>query len=138
MDPEARLTLKITLQGWSANSFHRSEGYAFIVQTPVQARERIESFLKDIPRILVCPLLDWSWSDIANKVAGVVTDHGTRVSRGSEVSGIVQVAAVLGCRIATRDIVNGDYIKIICEGNDALAEVYSINKEKLSSASSKN
>ena len=60
-----------------------------------------------------CPLLDWSWSDIANNVAGVVTDHGTRVSRGSEVSGIVQVAAVLGTRDATAKIKDGDFVKII-------------------------
>ncbi len=125
MDSEGRLKLKFTLQGYSANSSHRSEGYAFIVQNPEQARERMELFSKDIPRILVCPLLDWSWSDIANKVAGVVTDHGTRVSRGSEVSGIVQVAAVLGTRHATTDILDDDYIKIICEGNDAIAKVYS-------------
>ncbi len=129
MEPEARLTLKFSLQGWTPNSSQRSEGYAFISQNPAQARDRIESFLKDIPRILVCPLLDWSWSDIANSVAGVVTDHGTRVSRGSEVSGIVQVAAVLGTRHATTNILDGDYIKIICEGNDATAKVYALENE---------
>ena len=129
MDPETRLTLKFSLQGWAANSSHRSEGYAFIAQNPAQARDRMESFKNDIPRILVCPLLDWSWSDIANSVAGVVTDHGTRVSRGSEVSGLVQVAAVLGTRHATTDILDGDYIKIICEGNDATAKVFTIDNE---------
>jgi len=129
MDTETRLTLKFRLQGWAANSSHRSEGYAFIAQNPAQARDRIESFVGDIPRILICPLLDWSWSDIANSVAGVVTDHGTRVSRGSEVSGLVQVAAVLGTRHATSDILDGDYIKIICEGNDATAKVYAVDSE---------
>jgi len=63
-------------------------------------------------------------SDIVNKVAGVVTDHGTRVSRGSEVSGIVQVAAVLGTKQATQVIQNNDFIEIICEGNEAVAKVY--------------
>ncbi len=129
MDPETTLTLKFSLQGWAANSSHRSEGYAFIAQNPAQARDRMESFKNDIPRILVCPVLDWSWSDIANSVAGVVTDHGTRVSRGSEVSGLVQVAAVLGTRHATTDILDGDYIKIICEGNDATAKVYAIKND---------
>ena len=129
MDPETRLTLKFSLQGWAANSSHRSEGYAFLAQNPAQARDRIKSFVNDVPRILVCPLLDWSWSDIANSVAGVVTDHGTRVSRGSEVSGLVQVAAVLGTRHATTDILDGDYIKIICEGNDATAKVYALENE---------
>ena len=124
MEPETKLTLKFTLQGWAANSSRRSEGYAFSAQTPAEARDRWESFDKEIPRILICPLLDWSWSDIANNVAGVVTDHGTRVSRGSEVSGLVQVAAVLGTRLATADIMDGDFIKIICEGNDAQAKVY--------------
>jgi len=41
----------------------------------------------------------------------------------------VQVAAVLGTRHATTEILDGDYIKIICEGNDATAKVYSINYE---------
>ena len=116
--------LKFVLQGWAANSSRRSEGVAFLAQDPATARERIEGFTNEIPRILICPLLDWSWSDIANNVAGVVTDHGTRVSRGSEVSGIVQVAAVLGTREATSKIKEGDYIKIICEGNEALAKVF--------------
>jgi phosphohistidine swiveling domain-containing protein len=129
MVPETKLTLKFSLQGWAANSSRRSEGFAFVAQNPAQARDRMESFVKNIPRILICPLLDWSWSDIANKVAGVVTDHGTRVSRGSEVSGIVQVAAVLGTRRATADIIDGDYVKIICEGNDAKAKIYTINSE---------
>ena len=125
MDAENSVTLKFKLQGWAANSSTSSEGYAFVVQNPSEARERMKSFTEDIPRILVCPLLDWSWSDIANNVAGVVTDHGTRVSRGSEVSGIVQVPAVLGTRYATRDIIEGDYVKIICEGNEAVAKVFS-------------
>ena len=130
MDSKDSLTLKFSLQGWSANSSHRSEGVAFVAHSPAQARENLDSFTNNISRILVCPLLDWSWSDIANKVAGVVTDHGTRVSRGSEVSGIVQVAAVLGTRTATRDILDGDFIKIICEGNEATAKVYSFGKNE--------
>lgn len=125
MNSKLELTLKFNLQGWSANSYHRSEGIAFVASNPAEARENLDSFTDVTPRILVCPLLDWSWSDIANRVAGVVTDHGTRVSRGSEVSGILQVAAVLGTRYATRDIVDGDYVKIICEGNDAVAKVFS-------------
>ena len=117
--------LKFTLQGWAANSSRRSEGVAFISETPEEARQRLDAFnTSKSSRILVCPQLDWSWSDVANNVKGVVTDHGTRVSRGSEVSGIVQVAAVLGTRIATLKIKDGDYIKIICEGNDAVAKVY--------------
>jgi phosphoenolpyruvate synthase/pyruvate phosphate dikinase len=120
--------LIFTLQGWAANSSRRSEGVAFISETPDEARSRLEAFSQSqTPRILVCPQLDWSWSDVANSVQGVVTNHGTRVSRGSEVSGIVQVAAVLGTRIATSKIKDGDYIRIICEGNDAVAKVYRKN-----------
>lgn len=125
MDPKTKLELKFVLHGWAANSTRRSEGDAFIASNPDEARMKIEGFNNEkTPRILICPQLDWSWSDIANKVAGVVTDHGTRVSRGSEVSGIVQVAAVLGTRVATSKIKNGDFVKIICEGNEALARVY--------------
>ena len=119
------MELKFTLQGWAANSSRQSEGVAFISETPEEARSSLEAFRQSkTPRILVCPQLDWSWSDVANNVNGVVTDHGTRVSRGSEVSGIVQVAAVLGTRVATSKIKDGDYIRIICEGNDAVAKVY--------------
>ena len=125
MELKNGLKLKFTLQGWAANSSRRSEGVAFISRTPEEARLSLEAFnQRKTPRILICPQLDWSWSDVANNVEGVVTDHGTRVSRGSEVTGIVQVAAVLGTRIATSKIKNGDYIKIICEGNDAVAKVY--------------
>jgi phosphoenolpyruvate synthase/pyruvate phosphate dikinase len=125
MSLENGLKLKFTLQGWAANSSRRSEGVAFISKTPEEARLRLEAFKQSkTSRIMICPQLDWSWSDVANNVAGVVTDHGTRVSRGSEVSGIVQVAAVLGTRTATSKIRDGDYIKIICEGNDAVAKVY--------------
>jgi phosphohistidine swiveling domain-containing protein len=130
MIPNSDMKLKFELQGWAANSSRRSEGVAFIAQDPATARDILDLFTYDSPRILVCPLLDWSWSDIAIKVAGVVTDHGTRVSRGSEVSGIVQVAAVLGTRNATKMINDGDYIKIICEGNDALAKVYETVKRE--------
>lgn len=115
---------KIILQGWSANSTLRSEGKALIAMTPSDAREKLSHYQDKKEWILVCPSIDWSWSDIVNEVSGVVTDHGTRVSRGSEVSGIVQVAAVLGTKNATEVIHAGDYIKIKCEGNQAIAKVY--------------
>ncbi|MHA1994748.1 MAG: PEP-utilizing enzyme [Candidatus Hodarchaeales archaeon] len=124
MGTNSDFRLKFVLQGWAANSTRRSEGVAFVALDPASARARIENFRDQTPRILISPLIDWSWSDIANSVAGIVTDHGTRVSRGSEVSGIVQVAAVLGTRDATTKIKDGDYIQIICEGNEALAKVF--------------
>jgi phosphohistidine swiveling domain-containing protein len=120
---------RITLKGWAANSTLRSEGIAFIAMTPKDARYRISQFSENMnDHILICPSLDWSWSDVANEVAGVVADHGTRVSRGSEVSGIVQVAAVLGTRNATSVIKEGDFIEIFCEGNEAIAKVYSAKR----------
>jgi phosphohistidine swiveling domain-containing protein len=136
MASNSGLRLKFVLQGWAANSTRRSEGVAFVALDPASARSLIEHFRDQTPRILVSPLIDWSWSDIVNNVAGVVTDHGTRVSRGSEVSGIVQVAAVLGTRHATTRIKDGDYIQIICEGNEALAKVFDPKKEKLDNTES--
>ncbi len=133
MSVPSELELKLTLDGWSANTSKRSEGIAFIATDPEEARMKLDSFRSAKSRILICPLLDWSWSDIANKVGGVVTDHGTRVSRGSEVSGIVQVPTVLGTRTATREINDGDYIIIICEGNEAMAKVYAKIKSPLDS-----
>ena len=116
---------RIILQGFSANQLSRTEGFAFIAHTPNSARDQIFAFKDEKPHILVCPLLDWSWSDVANLVTGVVTDHGTRVSRGSEVSGIVQVPAVLGTKVATQQVNEGDYVEIICQGTEALAKIYS-------------
>ncbi|UCG02226.1 MAG: hypothetical protein JSW11_21875 [Candidatus Heimdallarchaeota archaeon] len=116
---------RLILKGWAANQISQTEGKAFISQTPEAARALISSFQDEIPRILVCPRIDWSWSDVVNDVAGVVTDHGTRVSRGSEVSGIVQIPAVLGTKTATKQIREGDFIKIFCEGMEAIAKVYS-------------
>lgn len=133
MSVPSELELKLTLDGWSANTSRRTQGIAFVALEPEEARVKLDSFRSsDEPRILVCPLLDWSWSDIANKVSGVVTDHGTRVSRGSEVSGIVQVPAVLGTRVATKKIIDGDYIFIICEGNEAQAKIFVKNVKKVS------
>ncbi|MFX1506143.1 MAG: PEP-utilizing enzyme [Promethearchaeota archaeon] len=123
--PKSNLKVKLILRGWAANQISQTEGLAFVSQTPEAARARISTFQDKKPRILVCPRIDWSWSDIVNDVAGVVTDHGTRVSRGSEVSGIVQVPAVLGTKTATQQIVEGDYIEIYCEGMEAMAKVYS-------------
>ncbi len=125
MEIRRKENLKLTLNGWSANQSTHAEGFAFIALTPNAARDRISAFQDPLPHILVCPNLDWSWSDIANVVAGVVTDHGTRVSRGSEVSGIVQVPAILGTRVATQQISEGDFIEIVCEGTEALAKIYS-------------
>ncbi len=116
---------RITLKGWAANQVSRTEGYAFIAKLPSDARNRMSTFQDGISHILVCPKIDWSWSDVVNEVAGVVTDHGTRVSRGSEVSGIVQVPAVLGTKIATLEVKEGDFIEIYCEGMEAVAKVYS-------------
>ena len=123
--PKRSLKERLILRGWAANQISQTEGLVFISKTPDEARARISSFQDDSPRILVCPRIDWSWSDIVNRVAGVVTDHGTRVSRGSEVSGIVQVPAVLGTMTATEEIREGDFIEIFCNGMEAIAKVYS-------------
>ncbi len=125
MELRRKKNLKLILNGWSANQTTHAEGCAFIALTPDAARDQISAFQDKSPHILVCPNLDWSWSDIANAVAGIVTDHGTRVSRGSEVSGIVQVPAVLGTKVATQQIIEGDFIEIVCEGTEALAKIYS-------------
>ncbi len=125
METQRKKPAKIILKGWAANQISRTEGYAFISHTPSAARTRISTFQDENQHILVCPKIDWSWSDVVNEVAGVVTDHGTRVSRGSEVSGIVQVPAVLGTKIATLEVKEGDYIEIYCEGMEAIAKVFS-------------
>ncbi|MFX0171227.1 MAG: PEP-utilizing enzyme [Candidatus Hodarchaeota archaeon] len=130
MGRQGKINLKFVLRGHAANSFTRTEGIAFVAFTPSEARNRIATFGGDKPRVLVCPSLDWSWSDVVDAVTGVITDHGTRVSRGSEVSGIVQVPAVLGTINATTKVQEGDFIEIFCEGNEAIAKVYSKSSSK--------
>lgn len=125
MEMQREKKLRIILKGWAANQISQTDGIAFISNTPKDARARISAFRDQYPHILVCPSIDWSWSDVVKDVAGVVTDHGTRVSRGSEVSGIVQVPAVLGTKTATHKIKEGDFVEIICEGIEAVAKVYS-------------
>lgn len=124
MGIERERKVRIILKGWTSNQISQTEGFAFISQTPKAARAQIHTFRDQTPRILICPSIDWSWSDVVNEVAGVVTDHGTRVSRGSEVTGIVQVPAVLGTKIATQEVKEGDFIEIICEGMEAVAKVF--------------
>jgi phosphohistidine swiveling domain-containing protein len=121
MKSEPRLILK----GWAPSTTLRAEGYALIALTPNEAREKLALIQYRKKIILVCPSLDWSWSDVADEVAGVITDHGTRVSRGSEVSGIVQVPAVLGTKNSTTLITNNEFVEIYCDHNEAIAKVYS-------------
>jgi pyruvate,water dikinase len=115
----------ITLKGWGFGNYQVFTGYAFLAMNPTDARKYLskQSAKQNKSAILVTGVVDWSWSDIIDRVGGVVTDHGTRVSRGAEVAGLLSIPAVLGTNSATREIKNGDRIRIVCEGNKAYAYV---------------
>ena len=121
-----------TLKGWGFGNYQVFIGDAFLAMNPTDARKYLsmKSAKQGKKMILVTGVVDWSWSDIIDRVGGVVTDHGTRVSRGAEVAGLLSIPAVLGTNNATREIKNGDRVRIVCEGNTAFAYVERMVKER--------
>ncbi len=79
------------------------------------------------PRILVTTEIDWSWTRILQQFAGVVTNKGTRVSRGAEVLVIMGKAGALGTKIATEVLRSGSQAQIVCCGNEA--SVYLVDEK---------
>jgi phosphohistidine swiveling domain-containing protein len=85
-----------------------------------EATRYVETHLPDSPRILVTKEIDWTWTKILEPFEGVIADKGTRVSRGSEVLGIMGKPGVLGADDATSICRSGDRAEIVCRGNQAL------------------
>lgn len=69
--------------------------------------------------ILVTREIDWSWTRILDRFSGVITDHGTRVSRAAEVLVIMDKPGVLGAKRATQLLESGIDVQVICNGNEA-------------------
>ncbi len=119
------------IEGWSHWQNRRASGYLLIVNSPDEAQKYLlETETNDV--VLFCPEVDWSWSHVTqiqgnlneNKVKGIIAEHGTRVSRGAELASLIQMAAVLGVGTKIkRHLSNGSYVKIICEGNYAVAKI---------------
>ena len=69
--------------------------------------------------ILVTREIDWSWTRILARFSGVITDHGTRVSRAAEVLAIMDKPGVLGTKKATQLLDSGTEVQVICSANEA-------------------
>ena len=93
-----------------------------------EASHYLESKNKNSSEILVTAEIDWSWTRILEHFSGVITNHGTRVSRAAEVLGLMNKPGVLGTRNATEMLHSGTQVRIVCDSNDAL--VYPV-REKL-------
>ena len=93
-----------------------------------EASDYPETKNKNSSEILVTAEIDWSWTRILEHFAGVITNHGTRVSRAAEVLGLMNKPGVLGVQKATKILHSGTQAHIVCDGNEA--SVYLV-REKL-------
>ena len=84
------------------------EAYSYVETAPAPA-----------PEILVTREIDWSWTRILERFSGVITDHGTRVSRAAEVLVIMDKPGVLGTKRATQLLESGTQVQVVCNGNQA-------------------
>jgi phosphoenolpyruvate synthase/pyruvate phosphate dikinase len=96
-------------------------GEATILLDFTQANNYLKTMCKSPPRILVTREIDWSWARIVGHFEAVITDRGTRISRGSEVLMIMGKPGVLGTKKATEKIRSGATVQIVCVGNEAFA-----------------
>jgi phosphoenolpyruvate synthase/pyruvate phosphate dikinase len=84
-----------------------------------EASGYVEAARQPSAEILVTREIDWSWTRILERFSGVITDHGTRVSRGAEVLVIMDKPGVLGTKKATQLLESGTEVQVICSGNEA-------------------
>jgi pyruvate,water dikinase len=84
-----------------------------------EASSYVESAPEPSAEILVTREIDWSWTRILERFFGVITDHGTRVSRAAEVLVIMDKPGVLGAKRATEILESGIEVQIVCNGNEA-------------------
>ncbi|MBW2311173.1 MAG: hypothetical protein JRF35_08875 [Deltaproteobacteria bacterium] len=107
------------LTGECPNMHKAAIGEAAVLLEFAQASAYLTTMGKGPPRILVTREIDWSWTRIAERFVGVITDRGTRISRGSEVLMIMDKPVVLGTKTATEVLRAGDKVHIVCIGNKA-------------------
>jgi len=91
------------------------------------ARTYVETNRGNSLEILVTTEIDWSWTRILEHFAGVITNHGTRVSRAAEVLGLMNKPGVLGTQKATEILHSGTQAHIVCDGNEA--SVYLVHEK---------
>jgi phosphohistidine swiveling domain-containing protein len=71
--------------------------------------------------VLVCQMTNPAWVVLFTKIVGLVTDAGGSVSHPAVLSREFGIPAVVGSSVATRDIKNGDRIRI--NGTTGLVEI---------------
>ena len=71
--------------------------------------------------VLVCQMTNPAWVVLFTKIVGLVTDAGGTVSHPAVLSREFGIPAVVGSSVATRDIKNGDRIRI--NGTTGLVEI---------------
>lgn len=73
--------------------------------------------------ILVCPTTDPSWVSLMTVAGGLVIDVGSAASHGAIVAREIGIPCVVGTRTGTRDLRNGDLVKV--DGNAGRVEILS-------------
>jgi pyruvate,water dikinase len=71
--------------------------------------------------ILVCKMTNPAWAVLFTKIHGLVTDAGGPTSHPAVLSREYSIPAVVGTSVATRDIKNGDRIRV--NGNTGIVEI---------------
>jgi pyruvate,water dikinase len=61
---------------------------------------------------MVCIMTNPAWVVVFSKIAGIVTDSGGVLSHSATVAREFMIPAVVGCGSATREIKNGDRIRV--------------------------
>jgi len=89
-----------------------ASGVACVIHDPAD----IENFVDGA--ILVTEMTDPDWVPIMARAAGIVTDHGGPTSHAAIVSRELGVPAVVGTRIATDKLADGEVVTISCAEGD--------------------
>ena len=71
--------------------------------------------------VLVCKMTNPAWVVLFTKIVGLVTDAGGATSHPAVLSREFGIPAVVGTSVATRDIKNGDRIRV--NGTTGLVEI---------------
>ena len=105
--------------GECPNMLRATRGTARVLMDFKEASNYIEITLEPLAEILVTREIDWSWTRMLKRFSGVITDHGTRVSRAAEVLIVMDKPGVLGTKRATHLLESGTEVQVICNGNEA-------------------
>jgi phosphoenolpyruvate synthase/pyruvate phosphate dikinase len=106
--------------GGECPTMHRAtRGTVRVLADFKEASDYVATARQPSAEILVTQEVDWSWTHILERFSGVITDHGTRVSRAAEVLVIMGKPGVLGVKRATQMLESGTEVQIVCNGNKA-------------------